>query len=255
MYPVIPISPAFGIPTYYVVLSVTICIALLWLTRRTERMGLSRTRALDLSLIILVTGFIGGRLFHVFYEDFDYYQKEPWHILEFWNGGFVFYGGALLAALFGISFLYFKHHEDLERYLDLFAPIISFTYAVGRMACLLAGCCYGRFCELPWALEGRHPTQIYASLWELGVLMILLGVDKTSPSERKPRRLQNPGSLFYLWMVLHGIGRFMMESFRDDFRGPSLGLSISSWISLALVGLGIYLLFRKPTHRRPTTLS
>lgn len=252
MFPSIAISPTLSIPTYYLMLSLTVSLCLVWLTRRADKFSLSRKVTLDLSLIIMISGFVGGRLFHVFYESFDYYREAPFRVLEFWNGGFVFYGGAILAGLCSVLYLTLKARVPFEDYLDLFAPVMSFAYMTGRLACLLAGCCYGKACDLPWAVAGRHPTQLYASLWELGVLFILLGSESLA-KDRRPRLLKNPGSIFYLWMVLHGIGRLLMESFREDFRGPELGLSISSWISVILVGLGLFLLLRKPA-RRGTTL-
>lgn len=255
MYPIIAISPSLQIPTYYFVLSATVCICLFWLVRRTGRFQLSRKITLDLSLVIMIAGFIGGRLFHVFYEDFDYYREDPWRILHFWNGGFVFYGGALLAGFFSALFLTFKARKSCEAYMDLFAPVVSFSYAAGRSACLLAGCCYGRYCELPWAVGGRHPTQAYAALWELGVLFILLGLENIPREQRRISYFKHPGSIFFLWMILHATGRLLMESLRDDFRGPSLGLSISSWISTCLIFLGFYLLFRKPANRSSTRSS
>lgn len=244
MYPLIKLSPSLAIPTYYLVLSLTVCLGLIWLTKRAERFELSRRLTLDLSLIIMVSGFLGGRLFHIFYEDFDYYRQDFWRAFQFWNGGFVFYGGAICAALFSMLYLGLKNKGFFERYLDLFAPVLSFSYMLGRSACLLAGCCYGKFCDLPWAIDGRHPTQAYASLWELGVLFILLGVEKIPLEQRK--FLKNSGDLFYFWMILHALGRLLMEAFRDDFRGPSLGFSISSWISVGIILLGIFLLARKP---------
>lgn len=252
MFPTISISPSLSIPTYYLILSLTVCVGLLWIARRAQQRGLSRKVALDLSLIIMVSGFVGARLFHVFYESFPYYQEDYLRILYFWNGGFVFYGGALLAALCSVVYLFFVARAQPEDYLDLFAPVMSLSYVLGRMACLFAGCCYGKTCELPWAIAGRHPTQAYASVWELGVLLILLGIESMARPLR-PRWLQNSGSLFFLWMVLHGLGRLLMESFRDDFRGPTMGLSISSWISVLIVVLGILLLIRKPTDRGTTS--
>lgn len=240
MYPILPLSPTFGIPTYYLILSGTVCLCLWWLVRRSEKFKLSRKTTLDLSLIVMVGGFLGGRLFHVFYEDFPYYREEPIRIFQVWNGGFVFYGGALLAGLLAFIYLFKKSRRNLEGYLDMFVPVLSFSYVMGRIACLLAGCCFGRYCELPWAFGGRHPTQAYAALWELGVLFILLGI------ENAPRK--KAGAVFYSWMILHAIGRLIMEYFRDDFRGPTLGISISSWISLLVILLGAYLLLRKPTH-------
>lgn len=252
MFPTISISPSLSIPTYYLILSLTVCLGLLWVARRADQRELSRKVSLDLSLIIMISGFIGGRLFHVFYESYPYYQEDYLRILYFWNGGFVFYGGALLATVCSIFYLIFIARVPFEDYLDLFAPVMSLSYMLGRIACLFAGCCYGKTCELPWAISGRHPTQAYTSLWELGVLCVLLGTEAIARPVR-PRWLQNPGSIFYLWMVLHGLGRLMMESFRDDFRGPSLGLSISGWISVLIVVLGLFLLVRRPAGRGTTS--
>lgn len=249
MYPIIPITPTLGIPTYYLVLSLAICASLLWLVRRAGESHLSREITLDTSLIVMVGGFIGGRIFHVFYEDFDYYREDWLRIFQFWNGGFVFYGGAILGGLLSISYLNIKTRGLFESYLDLFAPPLSFSYAVGRIACLLAGCCYGKYCELPWAISGRHPTQAYAALWEFGTLLILLGCEKIPAQSRRPAFLGKSGSIFYLWMILHASGRILMEAYRDDFRGPSLGLSISSWISVAVIFLAFIFLLRKPASK------
>ncbi|MGZ3770167.1 MAG: prolipoprotein diacylglyceryl transferase [Bdellovibrio sp.] len=244
MYPVIPISPSVGIPTYYLIISLSICLGLIWVTRRASRFHLSTKITLDLSLIIMIGGFIGGRLFHVFYEDFSYYRENPLDVFKIWNGGFVFYGGAFVAGFFSVLYLFYRDRKNLKKYLDLFAPVLSFTYILGRIACFFAGCCYGKYCDLPWSVAGRHPTQAYAVFWEAGVLLILLGVEKTPPSKRQNNSLKKSGSIFFLWMVLHGFGRLLMESFRDDFRGPSYWLSISSWISLAIIFWGGFLLFK-----------
>lgn len=233
MYPFLKITPAFYVPTYYLVLCLAVCVGLFWVARRAENQDLNRRLTLDLSLLMMGAGFIGGRLFHVLYEEPGYYRDHPDQIFAFWNGGFVFYGGALLAGFCALLFTWKKEPAYLARYADLFAPVIAMIYALGRMACLFAGCCYGRTCELPWAVAGRHPTQIYASLWEAGALFILLGLEK---------RQQRPGLIFSAWMVLHGLGRLFMEAFRDDFRGPTFALSISSWISLAVLGAGLILI-------------
>lgn len=182
----------------------------------------------------MISAFVGARLFHVLYENPEIYLQNPWAIFYFWNGGFVFYGGALLVALTGWIFFRKRTKEPLA-YFDLFTPVASLGYVIGRWACYLAGCCYGRYCSLPWAVKGRHPTQLYASFWELGVLLILLGLEKKN---------QPKGRIFFLWILLHAIGRILMESFRDDFRGAEPGLSISAWISLALIVAGACGLWR-----------
>lgn len=250
MYPLIRVSDSLAIPTYYLVICLTVCAALLWVAKRAVHFNLSQKRALDLGLVLMVTGFIGARLFHVFYEDFPFYQEDWLRILYFWNGGFVFYGGALFAAFCAITILFLKERPKLERYLDLFAPVLSFAYGFGRIGCFLAGCCYGKYCELPWAISSRHPTQLYAFFWELGSIFILIGLERTERKSR-PAILCKDGSVFFIWMILHGCGRLIMEAFRDDFRGPSLGLSISSWISIGIILLGVVFLLRPPVfHSR-----
>lgn len=252
MYPHLQLTSDLQIPTYYLVISITVCICLLWLNQRATEFKLSRKVTLDISLIVMVASFVGARLFHVFYEDFAYYQEDWLRVFEFWNGGFVFYGGAIFAAICGFTFLHFQREVQNTTYMDLFAPVFSLSYLLGRIGCLLAGCCYGRYCDLPWAISQRHPTQAYASLWELGVLIILLAVEKT-PRTARWTILKPEGAVFYLWMCLHAAGRLLMEAFRDDFRGPTWGLSISSWISLSILVAGVFLLLWKPTSRSRTS--
>ncbi|MGE5085283.1 MAG: prolipoprotein diacylglyceryl transferase [Bacillota bacterium] len=248
MFPTIHLTSSIVIPTYYLVISLTVVLSLFWIVRRSGALQLSRATALDLSLLIMVFGFIGGRLFHVVYESFDYYREDFWRVFYFWDGGFVYYGGAILATVAGLIYLRLRTQNQSGVYLDMLAPVMSFAYALGRSACLLAGCCYGKYCELPWAIDGRHPTQLYAIVWELGSLCLILGIEK---GREKMSFFSKPGQLFYMWMILHGIGRLIMESFRDDFRGPTLGMSISSWISVAIIALGILLLLKKPINTKP----
>lgn len=246
MFPFLHIGP-IAVPTYYLVISVTVCLSLVWLKIRLRQSELSDTIAMDLSLVLMITSFVGARLFHVVYENPEIYLANPIRIFYFWDGGFVFYGGALLSALCATIYLRIKDRENFWQYFDLFAPVLALSYALGRIGCLFAGCCFGRTCELPWSIAGRHPTALYATFWELGVVMILLGLQsENSPLKRSAKW---HGTVFFVWMVLHGCGRLVMEAFRDDFRGPSLGLSVSSWISVGIIALGISFLLRKKSKK------
>lgn len=231
MYPIIYLSENFEIPVFYLVLSLVVCICLVWLNARVRKQRLDPKIALDTAIIVIISSFVGARLFHVLYENPEIYSANPWAIFYIWNGGFVFYGGALLAVICGLFLIRRRAPHEALRYLDLFAPVGSLAYALGRWGCFFAGCCHGKFCDLPWAVAGRHPTQLYASFWELGTLSLLLAF------EGSPRK--KSGQVFFLWISLHAVGRLMMEFFRDDFRGPNIGLSVSSWISLALLAIGI----------------
>jgi len=218
---------------YHLVVSSAATLGALWFIRRAERLDMSRVMAIDIAMVALAAGFLGARLMHIFYEEPTYYLERPLRALEFWYGGFVYLGG-LAGALVGTAFFCDWKRESFWSWADLAAPPAALAYALGRLGCFLNGCCYGRYCDLPWAAfshgEFRHPTQLYAALWEGGVAYLLTRLDP---------RFKKPGTLVGLWFVLHGFGRLLMESLRDDPRGPLLlGQTIGVWLSLVLVAAG-----------------
>jgi phosphatidylglycerol:prolipoprotein diacylglycerol transferase len=252
VYPFIHLADGLEIPSFFLVISLVLSISLAWISRRSRAFEVSSAKVLDLSLVLMVASLMGSRLFHVFYENPDYYLADPKKVFYLWDGGFVFFGGAFLA--FAASLIFFKWAGIKNRavYFDLFAPVLAFSYGFGRLGCFLAGCCYGRTCDvakIPWALGGRHPTQLYALFWELGVLLILLGTENI-PRGRRPSWLRREGDIFVLWVGLHAAGRLMMEHFRDDFRGNDVfGLSISSFFSvLLLVSVGLLFVRKRALH-------
>lgn len=237
MFPDIRLSDSIVLPTYLLFLSLLYCFLILYVFRRAEARGENSRIALDFSLILMLAGFIVGRIFHVLYEAPQYYWPDWTRIFQFWQGGFVFYGGFLTAFI--TCWLYsYRQKLPFLAWADFFAPVFALGYGLGRISCFLAGCCYGRACRMPWGVKfpwdaqqiQRHPTQLYAVGWELAVYGVLIVLEKRNLNERRP------GGIFFQWVFLHSIGRLLMEYFRDDFRGSSLcGLSISSWVSLILM--------------------
>jgi len=241
-YPLVRFGESFALPSYFVVVSLSLCLCVIWLIRRIEHTYIrqssrivkyKRNLAIDTAMVLMIAGFIGARLFHIVFEEPSYYMQAPWRIIEIWKGGFVWYGGALLGGLAASIFLRFKH-EPIAPWLDLFAPICALGYALGRVACWLTGCCFGTICELPSGFRFRHPTQLYAIAWELFALAVLLFLEKKKPELRR----RHPGRIFAFWILLHCMGRIFMEAFRADPRGPEpLGISISTWLSLTILAI------------------
>ena len=224
-----------NIPWYYLVISLVTCLAMVWFVRRGEQQNLNRQHLLNIFLIVIVSAFVGARIFHALFEYPTLYLNHPQLLFQIWQGGYVFFGGAVSGFIAAYWYCHSRHLSFLK-YLDVAAPVAGLAYAFGRVGCFLAGCCYGRFCELPWAWQGRHPTQLYALIIELWIVWLLLLLEK--------RKAHPTGSIFFAWMTLHGLGRLFMEYFRDDFRGPVFVMSISSWFSLALIVLGGFLSLR-----------
>jgi phosphatidylglycerol---prolipoprotein diacylglyceryl transferase len=235
--PVIHVA-GMPVPVYFIFTSLSFIVGLLVLVKRGEQQGFSRNRMLDVSLVIMITGFVGSRLFHVFVEEPAYYMTNPLLVFDIWRGGFVWYGGALVAGACGVLFLRWKR-ESIAPWLDLFAPIGALGYAIGRFACFATGCCFGKTVSLPEALGGwtiRYPTQAFAVLFEATLFIVLLKIENARRLRKVPSWLNEKGQLFFFWLTGHAIGRLIMESFRGDPRGPEpLGLSVATWISLALL--------------------
>ena len=132
--------------------------------------------------------------------------------------------------------------------------MLALGYGLGRLGCFLNGCCFGKLCELPWAVEFhypglpanlRHPTQLYATAWELGALVVLLLLEKYSDKVQQ-KVLRTQGALFFTWLALHAVGRLIMEQFRDDYRGAEpLGQSVATWWALAMLLLSLLFFIKR----------
>jgi hypothetical protein len=125
------------------------------------------------------------------------------------------------------------------RYLDVVAPSLALFLAVGRIGCLLAGCCHGRPSRLgiryphEFAREGQghlagirlFPVQ---ALEGVGLLLIAVTSTAALPFAR-------PGHVLIWFLLSYGIMRFGMEGLRGDHRPHILGFSVARWMSLLQV--------------------
>lgn len=236
---------------YFFWISITVTIGLVWSIRRAHR------SEFPLSLIFPITGWLlivipaGARLLHIFYEDPGYYMKNPFRVLDFWNGGFVYYGGLVAGLLFCWIFFTVKPRtRSFWETADFFTPVLCFGTGFGRVACFLQGCCYGKELYGFWSISNRHPTQLYQVVWEIFLLSLILFFDpirKQLHTRRVTKILgQSSGALFLSWITLSAFGRFIIEFYRDDFRGSMLwGFSVSQIVALAIMSWGgLYLTLR-----------
>lgn len=231
-----------------------------YLKWRSRKKNFNVKLALDIGILSAIMGFLGARLFHAFYEMPEYYRENPVDIIKFWNGGYVFFAGLITAIISGIFVLRWKK-QALTQWLDLFAPVLALGYSIGRWACFLQGCCYGKETtssfgiHFPYLKEmgesyARWPTQVTTSLGELGLYIALLTFENQKLIKRKP------GQVFYLWFMGHGINRMLMEFYRDDNRGPLIaGYGVSFWIAFGILFLGTFLLLKSIVGRLPVRQS
>jgi phosphatidylglycerol---prolipoprotein diacylglyceryl transferase len=234
--------------TYGVLLAAAFLLGLALATVRARKRGLDADRMVDLGVYVIVSALVGGKLLLVL-TDARTYWNNPSEIFSLARAGGVFYGGLILAVLVSIWYMR-RHRLPLWTTSDMFAPGIALGHVVGRLGCLMAGCCYGRPTTLPWGITftdpfaasyvgtplgvALHPTQLYEAGAELLILAVLL------LTERKGRAFA--GRTFWGYILLYGLSRFIIEFFRGDDRGMIFGLSTSQFISAVLVPLSLVML-------------
>jgi phosphatidylglycerol:prolipoprotein diacylglycerol transferase len=161
---------------------------------------------------------------------------------SFWlGGGFVFYGGVLGGTAFAVSyiFLFKKYKKENTKF---FFPALCFAHALGRVGCLLTGCCYGKQCDLPWAFQinglSLHPVQLYEASFLILLGFVLL---------RFIKKGSNALSIALAYFCNYAFFRFLIEFLRGDkIRGLHYGVSTSQYVSImVMIGVVIVFFFNK----------
>ena len=249
MYPQLLELGPVNIYTYGVLLAAAYLIGLKVALVRARGRGLDANRVMDLGIYIIISALVGAKLMLlvVEFEHFSLRASDLWSLVR--SGG-VFYGGLFLAVPVALWYLH-RHRMPIWTTCDVFAPGIALGHAVGRIGCLMAGCCFGRPTSVPWGITFTsplaasnvgtplgvtlHPTQLYESGAELAIFGLLL------LTERRGRPFA--GRTFWGYLLLYGIARFITESYRGDPRGTVFDvLSTSQFLSILVVPLSLVML-------------
>lgn len=125
-----------------------------------NRVGLNGDYFVTMGLLALAAGVLGARLSHVL-ENLEFYTREDrsfWQNLraaaDLSSGGLTFYGGFLLAAPV-VGLYIWRRKMPIRVVMDIVAPCLMIGLALGRVGCLLNGCCWGQVCDpdqIPWAV-------------------------------------------------------------------------------------------------------
>lgn len=188
---------------------------------------------------IFVSAWIGSKV--LFYLTTENLNQSLLMEASFWTGGgFVFYGG-LISALIFVGLYKLLKFPISQQTLWSMLPALTAGHAIGRIGCLLAGCCFGKETDLWWGIElhgaHRHPTQ---ALESLGLILLTLFLLKVKPT------LKN----FAIYFIGYGVIRFGIELLRgDEIRGHWGLFTPSQWISLVLIMIGITLIFAPKSSR------
>jgi phosphatidylglycerol---prolipoprotein diacylglyceryl transferase len=232
---------AFTVPSYGVLVTLGFVAAICLAMKLASERGLPGDAFLEAANYILFAGIAGSRLLFVALN-WKLFQAQPQHIAAFWEGGMSFHGGIIAGTIAGLLFMR-SHKLPLLAMLDAAAPAITLGYVIGRIGCLLNGCCYGGPTELPWGLHmpapadphlRYHPAQVYASILNVGLLLLLLR------AYRQPHR---SGQIIALYVAGYSLYRFAIESIRSGVTAHVLILSLTQAQVFSLLCLGAALMW------------
>jgi phosphatidylglycerol:prolipoprotein diacylglycerol transferase len=274
MYPFIHIG-SFQLGTFGLLLWLAAVCGTVVLHRNFMRNGVDAD-ALNVVALVTLSGIIGAKLWHelqnpaelaaawrhIFMPGIHHPVDVLLAFLHWFQAGFAWFGGMLA----GVAMLMYQGRQarfkgalqgtqgprvGAWRMLDLAAPAAALGYGVGRIGCLTSGDGdYGIPTTLPWGVHMRpdalvpttnlvQPTPIYELLFSLVVFWILWKLGE----RHKPI-----GWLTGLYLILSGIGRFLVEFVRINPRiyfGGTMSNAQVAALGSVIVGVGVLLVSRR----------
>jgi len=199
---------------------------------RGKRRGFGAGPAGDLTFVLMLGGLIGARVLYVMQNWSTEFSGRWLEALRIDHGGLVFYGGFIGAAIAGGAMCRFRKWRFADA-ADLVAPALAIGHALGRIGCLINGCCFGH----PWqaGLAVRYPVS--SGVLDVHIHKGLLGAAATAALPVFPvqavaaaanlalcglllciePRMRRSGQLFACYLVLYSCTRFAIEFLRGDY--------------------------------------
>ncbi|HEY0699209.1 MAG TPA: prolipoprotein diacylglyceryl transferase, partial [Micromonospora sp.] len=242
-----------------------IVVASLVTEARLRRRGVAPGAVLDIAVWAVPFGIIGARIYHVITSPEKYFgaDGDPIAAFKIWEGGLGIWG-AVAGGAIGAWIAARQLGIPLSVVADALAPGLPLAQAVGRLGNWFNNELYGGRTDLPWGLQvhrmdpdnpgqalregGKpvlepglyHPTFAYEALWNVGVALLVLLVD---------RRLKlGRGRAFALYVMGYTAGRFWIELMRTDPATTFFGvrLNVFTAVLVFLGALAYFLLVRGP---------
>lgn len=178
-----------------------------------KKLSLPRDSIESLYSYVILGLLVGARLGYVVFYNLSYYLRHPLEVFAVWQGGMSFHGGLIGCFLAGV-FFYRKYRTSFWLLSDLVIVTAPLGLGFGRLGNFINGELFGRVTDVPWGMifpSGgplpRHPSQLYELFLEGVVLFVILWLAKD--------RVNRPGVLTALFLILYGVFRIFAEFFRE----------------------------------------
>ena len=231
MHPIICQIGPIPIYSYGLMLAIAVMVTSFFVARDARKIGVSSDTVYDLAFWVVLLGIIGARVFYISFN-LDFFLPHPWEMIMIQKGGLAWQGSLVFGLLTAVIYLR-KKQVALWKFLDISAPYVALGHAIGRVGCLLNGCCYGK--PAAWGIffpalgERLQPTQIYMSLGQIAIFFILRAAQG---------RMKKDGQVFVLYLLLSSIERFLVEFARADHDLYG-GFSIFQYVCIGIFVLAL----------------
>lgn len=239
---------------YYGIVIVTGMMIAIWIAKReAKRTGQNPEQYLDLAMIGIAAGILGARIYYVIFA-WDYYKDDLLSIFNIRQGGLAIYGG-IIGACIAVVIYSRKKKQNFSLLMDTASMSIVFGQIMGRWGNFFNREAFGDYTNNLFAMQlpvsavraneitqkmwdhvvtvngveyiQVHPTFLYESLWNVGVLLFLFWFRK---------RKKFNGEVFLMYLIGYGLGRIWIEGLRtDQLLLPVVGLPVSQLLSGCLV--------------------
>ena len=258
----------FTIAYYGVVIVIGMLIAMALIMYTAKRFGENPDMYYDVSLMAILSGSVGARAYYVFVS-WDMYKDVLWQIFNIRNGGLAIYGGILFGTLTVLVYSRVKKKSFLHM-ADILILGVVFGQIMGRWGNFFNREAFGEYTDGLFAMQlpvsavrqneitqamwdhavtingvefiQVSPTFLYESLWNLGLLVILLFLIG---------RKRFDGQVFLTYVMGYGLGRMWIEGLRtDQLLVPQTAIPVSQLLSGAMVVAAVIgLIVQSHRHR------
>jgi phosphatidylglycerol:prolipoprotein diacylglycerol transferase len=232
MHPEICKIGPFTIYSYGLMLALAFIVSLSLAGIQAKSERINPDALFNFLFVAFISGIIGARSFYII-ENSGYYIKRPLEIIILQHGGLSWFGGLILGGLTGIAYLK-KKKLAVYKVLDIVSPFVALGQAIGRIGCLLNGCCFGKESSsglyFPVHKLVLIPAQLYSSLILIFIFIILRFL------QDRPHR---EGEIFFTYLLLYSVKRFFIEFLRADNEIILLNLTLFQIISIIIFCLSL----------------
>ena len=263
----------FEIAFYGMIIGLSVVAGILMASYMAKKTGQNPDIYYDLAIYAVIFSVIGARLYYVIFS-WEYYKDDLLSIFNLREGGLAIYG-AVIAAVITVAIFCKIKKLSFGLLADTAVPGLVLGQLMGRWGNFFNREAFGEYTDSLFAMQlpldavrnsdvtdmmrrnieviyeicyiQVHPTFLYESLWNVGVLVVLLWW-------RKYKKFD--GELLLMYLFGYGVGRFWIEGLRtDQLLIPNTGIAVSQVLALVLVVVSAVLIWRMSKRVRKTMLE